>query len=179
VRGNNFKPHGGFILNGGNNADIILPLEAKVISGARYIEAGEVQYMFDFEADCNVRIRLDHLHTLSPQMQSYADKLPEPKQDDSRTTNITGDRLPAGTLIATKIGFPSMNNTSFDFGVYDMNTKNKASKSPDWPNSPDYQNDYAMHAVCWFDWLSPDQTAFVRSLPAGDGVRGKESVYCE
>lgn len=177
VRGNNFKPHGGFRLNGNNTAQVTLPLDSKVIDGVRYSEAGEIQYMFDFQTDCGYRIRLDHLHTLSDEMQKIADQLPEPTED-SRTTNISSPLLRAGTVIATKVGFLETANSSFDFGFYDMNMQNKASQQADWPKDFQYTTELATHGTCWFDYLSDENESFVRSLPAGDGTQGKNSEYC-
>jgi hypothetical protein len=178
VRGNNFKPHGGFILNGTNDANVTLPLEAKVIDGVRYIESGELQYMFDFENGCGYRMRLDHLHTLSPAMQKIADQLPQPTAD-SRTTQLGSETFEKGTVIATKVGFVKNNNTGFDLGFYNMNTPNTASQTTDWPTDFQYQTELAKHAVCWFDYLSKDDAALIRSLPAGDSAQGKNSVYCK
>jgi len=178
VRGNNFKPHGGFRLDGGNDAAITLPLDAKIIDGVRYIEAGEIQYMFDFETDCKIRFRLDHLHTLGPELQTAAEKLPQPTEE-TKTTNIDGISLKAGSVVATKIGFLKTQNASFDFGLYDMNAQNNASKDENWQKSFEYQTELAKHAVCWFDYLSEEQESLIRSLPAGDFAQGKNSVYCK
>ena len=178
VRGGNFKPHGGFILSGTNNADITLPIDAKVIDGVRYIESGEVQYLFDFEADCGYRFRLDHLHTLTEEMQTLADTLPEPTAE-SRTTNVESKQIKAGTVIATRVGFLKTSNTSFDFGFYDMNTQNEASKATDWPTDFQYTTELATHGTCWLDYLSTENVTSVKALPAGDGFQGKNSVYCK
>jgi len=178
VRGNNFKPHGGFRLNGTNDAKVTLPADAKVIDGVRYIEAGELQYMFDFETSCGYRIRLDHLNTLSAEMQKIAETLPA-ATEDSRTTNVENVEFKAGDVIATKIGFTKMANRSFDFGFYNMKEQNDASKAGDWPKGFEYQTELATHAVCWFDYLSDEDEALIRGLPAGDGIQGKSSVYCK
>lgn len=177
VRGGNFKPHGGFILNGSNEADITLPMDAKVIDGVRYIESGEVQYLFDFEAACGYRFRLDHLHILSAEMQALAETLPQPTTD-SRTTNIESKQFEAGTVVATRIGFLNTKNTSFDFGFYDMNKQNEASKASDWPTDFQYTTELATHGTCWFDYLSAENEAAVKALPAGDGSQGKNSLFC-
>ncbi len=178
VRGNNFKPHGGFILNGTNQADISLPLDAKVIDGVRYIEMGEVQYMFDFEADCGYRFRLDHLNTLTAEFQKIAEQLPAPTES-SQTTMVNSANFDAGTKVALKVGFVKTGNNSFDFGLYNMNKQNAVSKQADWPNDFQHQTELATHGVCWFDFLSTKDETFVRSLPAGDGQQGTNSVYCK
>lgn len=178
VRGNNFKPHGGFILNGTNEASVTLPLDAKPIDGVRYIESGETQYMFDFEADCGYRFRLDHLNTLTSDMQKIADQLPQPTES-SQTTAVNSGTISAGTVVATQVGFLKSKNTSFDFGFYDMNTQNTASKSSDWPQDFQHQTELATHGTCWFDYLSEKDAALIRSLPAGDANQGKTSAYCK
>ena len=178
VRGNNFKPHGGFRLTGGNNVNITLPLDAKVIDGVRYRESGEIQYMFDFQTECGYRIRLDHLHTLTSDMQKIAEQLPAPTED-SRTTNVSSVVIKKGTILATKVGFVNTGNSSFDFGFYDMNKLNQASQAADWPTDFQYTTELAKHGTCWFDYLSEKDEVFVRSLPGGDGVQGKNSVYCK
>lgn len=177
VRGGNFKPHGGLLLNGSNDATVTLPLDAKVIDGVRYNESGELQYMFDFEAACGYRFRLDHLHTLSADFQKIADKLPT-ASEDSRTTNLTSEVFKQGTVVATKVGFVKTGNTGFDFGLYDTSKQNEASKQADWPRDFQYQTDSATHAVCWFDYLSTNDSSLIRGLPAGDMLQGKNSVFC-
>lgn len=178
VRGNNFKPHGGFRLYGSNEAVIKLTADAKIVQGARYIESGEVQYMFDFETECKIRMRFDHLNTLSPTLQAYAEKLPKAEPNNSKTTPLDNSTLKKGTVLATKVGFIKNNNSSFDFGVYDMNKLNNASQQTNWPNDFDHQNENAKHAVCWLDWLPSSQQSAIKALPGGDGQQGKASVYC-
>jgi len=180
VRGGNYKPHGGFRLAGTDNAvEVKLPLTSKLISGARYIEQGEVQYMFDFETDCKIRMRFDHLLELSEDMKAEADKLPAAKVDDSRTTNLEGKEFKAGTVIAIQIGFKKNANTGFDFGLYDYNQPNEISKNSAWAADPLHQYDNAKYGVCWFDYLSPSDEATVRGLPATDMNQGKTSDYCK
>lgn len=179
VRGGNYKPHGGFRLNSPDNStSVTLPLDAKLIAGARYIEAGEVQYMFDFETDCKIRLRFDHLAVLSSDLQAEADKLPQPKVDDSRTTNLEGKPFKVGVVLATKVGFVKNNNVSFDFGMYDYNKANKISSDSEWAKDPQHQFDNAKHGVCWFDYLSAEDHAAVAALPATDQTQGKTSDYC-
>jgi hypothetical protein len=177
VRGNNFKPHGGFILNNSNDAAVTLPLSAKVIDGVRYNEMGEVQYMFDFEADCGYRFRLDHLNTLTADFQKIADQLPAPTES-SQTTRLSSGTFDAGTAVASKVGFVKIGNTAFDFGLYDMNKQNDASKAAGWPQDFQHQTDLATHGVCWFDYLTASDATLIRGLPAGDGQQGTNSVYC-
>jgi hypothetical protein len=178
-RGGNYKPHGGFRFDNSANADISvkIPVDAKLIDGSRYIEAGETQYMFDFEASCQIRIRFDHLAVLSSALQAEANKLPEPKADDSRTTNLSGVTFKAGDIIATSVGFSKTKNVSFDFGVYDMTNKNAKSSDSAWASA--HSSDNEQHAVCWLDWLSPQDKATLQALPGGDQSSGKTSDYCQ
>lgn len=178
VRGGNYKPHGGFRFSGSTNSiNVSMPVSAKLISGSRYIEAGEVQYLFEFEADCKIHFRFDHLATLSSAMQAEADKLPEAKVDDSRTTNLGGVRFNAGDIIATKVGYLKTANVSFDYGLYDYSTKNESSKNASWATL--HPSDNEQYGVCWFDYLSHSDKATVLALPATDQQAGKTSDYCK
>ena len=89
-RGSQYKPHGGFRFdnNNDNNVSVKIPLDAMLIHGSRYGEGGEVQYLFTFVAPCGIMYRFDHLLTLTPKFQAIADTLPQPKEGDSRTTNL-------------------------------------------------------------------------------------------
>ncbi len=180
TRGGNYKPHGGLRFDGvKNNAiTVSVPMDAYVVDGSRYIEAGETQYMFDFEVACGLRYRFDHLLTLSPAFQALADTLPAAKVDDSRTTNFsTALAVKAGDPIATAVGFSKTSNVSFDWGVYDLRAKNTASTDATWVAAHDAQ--LAHYGVCWFDMLSTADEATVRALPAGDSTSGKTSDFCK
>lgn len=188
VRGGDFKPHGGFRMSNIDNnlVKVKAPLDAKVTNGSRYIEMGEVQYMFDFKTDCGLEYRFDHLKTLSVKLQAAADKLPEAKVDDSQTSRIFNVGVEAGELIATEVGFskspagaPEGPNVSFDFGLYDKRQKNEASKDSAWVTAHKEEGDQAIYAVCWLDWLLTSDAAVLKSLPGGDGQSGKQSDYCK
>lgn len=168
VRGGDFKPHGGFRFDGvaNNSVEVRAPMEASFTDASRYIEQGEVQYMLDFQNDCGIRYRFDHIQTLTPKFEAVIAKLPEAKVDNSRTTHINENiTVSAGELIATKVGFKKNSNVTVDFGVYDM--RGKIFTTPQ------------DNAVCWFDWLPKDDAAKVRALPAGDGKSGKQSTLCK
>ena len=51
-RGGDFKPHGGFRFDNqkNNSVTVTAPLDAELVYASRYIEMGELQYMFDFIA---------------------------------------------------------------------------------------------------------------------------------
>ena len=128
--------------------------------------------MFDFVASCGIRYRFDHLLTLSPKFAEMAEKLPQPKEGDSRTTHIDPISVKAGEVIATAVGFKnnghdeSSINVFVDFGVYDLRGKSM------------FQNPQSF-AVCWFNLLSESDEKIVRSLPSGSSESGTQSTLCK
>lgn len=172
TRGGNYKSHGGFRFdrNPDGAVTVVAPLDAKVVEGSRYIEAGEVQHYFIFINDCGLMYRLDHLYTLSPAFQAIADQLPAAQPDDSRTTKLTAPvAVQAGDVVATKVGFPSIQNISFDFGLYDLRTDN----GNDDHNDPQF----APYGICFLEYLPKDNIATLTALPT-DTVEGKINDYC-
>lgn len=180
TRGGDYKAHGGIRFDGQKNdaIQVSAPMDAEVYEASRYIERGETQYLFVFIAPCGLMYRFDHLLTLSPAMRAIADTLPEAKPDDSRTTRIQPPvSVKAGDTIATAVGFVSGPNVSVDFGFYDLRKKNIASQNASYAVS--HSVDQAQHAICWFDLLPAADAVKVKNLPAGDGVSGKSSDYCQ
>lgn len=181
VRGGNYKPHGGFSFSNktDNKVAVTAPLDAQLAYASRYIEIGEVQYMLDFIHPCGFMYRFDHLKTLSPKFQAVADKLPQPKEGDSRTQPVgPGIEVKAGEIVASEIGFSIERLiVGVDFGVYDMRSPNEVSKNSAWSSTHPYTNE--RYAVCWFDLLPPEDAAKIRALPASDGQSGKNSDYCK
>ncbi len=181
-RGTDYKSHGGFVFRGQANDAITVkvPLDSYVYKASRYIEQGEVQYFFVFIAPCGIMYRFDHLLTLSPEFQKLADTLPAAKVDDSRTTSFDPAPLvKAGDVVATAIGFKTNNNTSVDFGVYDLRQKNAASKTSSWQQAHPNENEFGTYAICWLDYLPSADKAIAKALPGGDGKSGKTSDYCK
>ncbi len=86
----------------------------------------ELQYGFDFIADCDIKYRLGHLLVLVPKFQAIADAFPPAKEGDSRTTQVNPPvEMKAGEVLATSVGVTKGGvNTFFDWGVYDLRTKN-------------------------------------------------------
>ena len=181
TRGGDYKPHGGLRFDNqkDNSVTVSAPLDAELVYASRYIEMGELQYMLDFIAPCGYTYRFDHLLALDSKFQAVADKLPEAKESDSRTTSISPSvPVKAGETIATQIGMnKSRLNVFFDWGLYDMRTKNQSSKDTAWAAAHDFPN--ALHGVCWFDLLSAEDKAKVRALPASDSDSGKTSDFCK
>ena len=180
LRGGDYKAHGGFRFDSSptNQINVKAPMSGSLVTGSRYIEMGEVQYLLEFSTPCGIRYRFDHLKTLTPKFAEAVGQFPEPKVDDSKTTDLGSPvTVIAGELIATEVGFSKNGlNVSLDFGVYDMRSKNKASQDPLWASK--HPREQAQHGVCWFDFLSETDENRVRSLPGGDTVSGKTSDYC-
>lgn len=167
VRGGNFKAHGGFRFDNSkfDEIEVRAPIDANFTDASRYIEMGETQYLLDFQNDCGIRYRFDHLLTLSPKFAKIVEGLPEPKVDDSRTTHINGNiKITSGEVIATAVGFKS-GNVFVDFGVYDM--RGKVFSNPQ------------DNAICWFDLLPASASAKVKAFPPGDSKSGSQSTLCK
>lgn len=177
-----YKPHGGVIYanNKTNEVDVKLAIDSKLVRVARYVQTGQVQYMLDFVSPCGVAVRYDHLHTLTEPFMDIMSKLPEPKVDDSRTTDVDGADYKTGTLIATKIGFLApIQNTTLDFGVYDYRQPNNASKDATYAAAHVTGKHTDYYAICWLNDLPAKDKALALALPGGDGKMGKTSDYCK
>lgn len=183
VRGGNYKPHGGFLFGNAatNNVDVVAPFDAVIYRGSRYIEMGEVQYLFDFISPCGIMYRLDHLKTLTAKFQAVADTFPAAGEMTSGTTVVSpAFEVKAGEKIATAVGFSkNFKNVSFDFGVYDLRSKNSASQSTAFTSKKGVMAETGHYAVCWLDWLPGSDAATVKALPGGDQTSGKTSDYCK
>ena len=179
LRGNNYKAHGGlrFDRQGqSDNIQIVAPIDAELFRAARYLEGGNVQYMFDFINPCGIMYRLDHLRELSSRLEEIADTLPGPNEGDSRTTNLApGQIVRAGEVLATAVG--TSDNKFFDWGVYDLRTMNDASGDADW--LADHGGEQAPYGICWLEYLSAADSLIVNALPPSDSVSGDTSDYCD
>lgn len=180
-----YKPHGGFRFDkvSSNNVSITAPFDAEVVRGARYSVNGDPQFTFDFIHPCGYMYRLGHLLTLSPKLSEIAAKLPVNGEGDSHDMAINSrEEFKAGELIATATGItrngsgPSEINVFVDWGVYDLRTKNQASRDVAW--AAQHPSETEQHALCWFDLLSAEDEAKVRALPSSDGQSGKNSDFC-
>lgn len=161
-RGRDYKPHGGFGTPEalGGKVDVKMPADATLVGLTRYYEGDppDLQYLLTFETDCGIAFRFDHLHTLSPELQAIADKTPEPKLNDTRTSpddNPPPTKFKSGQVIATQVGLPSMKIYGFDFGVYDYRQRNEISKNSAWAQLHDEYESLEWFGVCWYDML-PD-----------------------
>ena len=180
-RGHNYKPHGGFIMNQSTNGDVTVRaiMDGYVTSGARYIEQGELQHMFTITNNCGIAYRYDHLAVLSPVFMTLANSLPAAKENDSRTTDFTNPvKITSGDTIATKVGFKTTSNYSFDLGVYDYRKRNRAADNTAYTGKHQNELSQAAYALCWLDMFGESNTTLLRNLPAGDAAMGKTSDYC-
>jgi len=176
-RGGNYKAHGGFGFDNAtdNLVTVTIPLNGKVNRVVRYREMGEIQYLFEFDGDCGVSFRFDHLRKLTPKFEAIVNAFPI--KEDTRTDLVSPPvAVKVGEVIATEVGF--LNNVSVDFGVYDMRQKNEASKDPVWASAhSQYPAD--SHGICWLNSLPQADSAVVNLLPGRDGKFEKKSDYCK
>jgi hypothetical protein len=176
-RGGNYKAHGGFGFENAtdNSVTVKIPLNGKITRVVRYKEMGEIQYLFEFEGDCGVSFKFDHLRKLTPKFEAVVNAFPI--KEDTRTDPVSPPvPVMVGEVIATEVGF--LNNVSVDFGVYDMRQKNEASKDPAWASA---HSEFPLdsYGICWFDSLPEADSLAVQSLPSRDGTNGKTSDYCK
>lgn len=182
TRGGNYKPHGGFRFGEvkTNDVSVRAPIDGFIVSGARYIAEGSLQYTFDIIHPCGLMYRVGHLLELTSEFRAIAETFPEAKENDSRTTFVNPPvSVSEGTEIATAVGTEQGPNVFMDWGVYDLRSKNAASQDPAWLAQHTDDSMLAPYAVCWFDLLSADDAARVRSFPAADPTSGKTSDYCK
>jgi len=182
IRGGDFKPHGGLGIEGAttNDLEVRTVRNAYLYRGSRYIEQGETQYLFDFIDSCGVMFRFDHLLTLSPEFQKYADKLPAAQPDMSQTTVFNDyPDIKAGTLVGTKVGFTKNQNVFFDFGVYDLRQANAASKTDLYQTDQQRIQDkeQSFYALCWIDLLQGEAKSTVQALKPRNSAEAT-SDYC-
>ncbi len=160
VRGDGFRAHGGFRFDTSQPDDItiIAPLDARLLAAGRYLEQGEEQYLLFFSSPCELNFRFDHVRTLSPKLTQALKDLPPATPNDSRTTDITDlVEVKAGEEISHSVGI-SASNVFVDFGLY---------KTPD----------LTTNGLCFFDYLPPEDSNYLRSLPTGN--EGEQSEYCQ
>jgi hypothetical protein len=176
-RGGNYKAHGGFGFDNAtdNLVTVKIPLNGKITRVVRYREMGEIQYLFEFDGNCGVSFRFDHLRKLTPKFEAVVNAFPI--KEDTRTDPVNPPvPVTVGEVIATEVGF--LNNVSVDFGVYDMRQKNEASKDPAWASAHS-QFPADSYGICWLNSLPQNDSAAVKLLPSRDAKNGKTSDYCK
>ena len=186
VRGTDYKPHGGFRFDNleNNEVDVYAPINGSLFRAARHLESGEIQYSLYFINDCGIMYKLDHLRELTDKFEEIINVVPMGEEGDSRTTEINPTVFVAkGEHIATKVGienYPSGyqgRNIFFDFGVYDLRKTNGVNYDLEFRAQHLSIDEYGAHALCWFDYLEPEDKIIVEGLPAS-GTEGEESDYC-
>lgn len=184
IRGDDYKPHGGFRFDSRDTNDIELRTitDGYISKASKYEAFGEVQVLIFFVNDCGIMIMHDHLLTLSPKLEEILENVPVGKDGDSRTTLIEPKAyFKKGEVLATEIGFKNFEgrkNIFVDFGLYDLRKTNGIQYDSAFREQNPNINEYGTHALCWFDNLFPEDEEVVRSLPAG-GNEGKISDYCK
>ncbi len=187
IRGNDYKPHGGFRFdnNTNNEVDVYAPMDGNLFKAAQHLEYGEIQYSLYFINDCGIMYKLDHLREVTAKFKEILNNIPMGAEGDSRTTEIQPAVYVAKSEhVATKVGFENFpggynnRNVFVDFGVYDLRKTNGVQYDSAFQSKYPNINEYGTHAVCWFDYLSSEDEAIVRNLPA-DGSGGKVSDYCK
>lgn len=177
VRGE-YRAHGGFRFdNAGETGQIAVraPMTATIFRAARYLEGGELQYLFFFVNACGIMHRLDHLREPSPALQSVANMLPPAVEGDSRTIDVpAGMVVTAGSALASAVGMPGARNIFLDWGVYDLRAMNESSRDPAW--LAQHPGEYSPFGICGFSHLQSGDAAMVFGLPASGGNR--DSDYC-
>jgi hypothetical protein len=178
VRSGGYRAHGGFRFDAsGATGEITIraPMTASLFNATRYLEGGELQYMFFFVHACGIMHRFDHLRGLPPALQGVADTLPPAVEGDSRTTEVPpGMVFTAGSTLATTVGRPVARNIFIDWGVYDLRMMNESSRNPAW--LAQHPGEFDPYGICWFDRLPAGDAGLVRSLPPSGGQR--DSDYC-
>lgn len=180
-RGNpeNYKVSGGlgFAQSTKGLVDVRVPVDAWIYQASRYTEGGELQIGFDLVVPCGWVIRIDHLAEVTPEISKLLSVLPPPREGDSRVTSIAPVKIPAGTVVATKVGFPSQNNYFFQYGLFDVRKRNSVTtNNASFRSSFASRPEWAYHGVCWFDLLPDQQKSAARALPSRD--RNLTSDYC-
>lgn len=183
IRGNDYKPHGGFRYDNRDTNDIEVRaiMDGVVLKASKYLEEGEEQILFFYVNDCGFMVMHDHFLTLSPKLQAALDTVPVGREGDSRTTNIEPKvSIKSGEVLATEIGhknYKGQKNIFVDFGFYDLRRTNGVVYDAEFRARFPMIDEYGAHAVCWFDYLEANDASVVRNLPAG-GHEGKVSDYC-
>jgi len=165
-RGKSYKVHGTFSLS--KSSEVKLPADATLDGMSRYYEGepAELQYAVHFETDCGVAFYFDHLYTLSPRLQELANRLPEPKRNDTRVSpNDAPPRIKmnAGDTVAVATGAPAVGRYGIDFGVIDYRHRNKISQNRQWVALHNSYSASEWYGACWFDML-----------PGGDAQKAKD-----
>lgn len=181
-----YASYGGLRFDKSKNTDITvtMPFNGYVYRGGQYLVGNEVQYAFDIANACGVMIHLDHLHTLSPNLQAVADTLPAAAAGNSKTTAITPVvGFNSGDVLATAVGLQNTTprTVSFDFGIYDLRRPTKLAGTSAYRTAHAAAADaeYSYYGLCWLNLFDNPNDTILHRLPAADTTAGKQSDYCK
>jgi hypothetical protein len=176
MRSVGYEPTAGFRFDNSKNneAQVKAPLDGEIIQAARFYEKGQIQYVFDILSPCGIMNRFDHLLEIPLNLQTMADKLPAPKEGDTRSNSINPPvKVAKGDIIATAVG--NTNNTYISWTVFDFRKKNKSSEDKSW--AAEHQILYH-YAICPFQYMTDEDQTKVKSLPPTDSTSGSKSDFC-
>ena len=175
VRGDDFKPHGGFATDGEGPDVVSAPLQGYIKEVAYFTDEFGVHYMYDIQHECGIMVRMGHLGAVPEKFQEVFDAVPKRGYRDSVTMEVESVLVEAGEIIATN----SQTGKGFDFGLYDLRKENQAAKDPAFREKHADEAGQAYYALCWLDWFTEEESNNLKALPGVDGKSGKESAYCE
>lgn len=178
MRSVGYESTAGFRFDGLPNeaVTITVPLSGEVVQAARSLVEGEIQYVFDMISPCGIMFRFDHLLAVTPKFQTIANKLPEPKANDTRSTSVYPPvKVVMGEMIATAVGIHKNKNTFVSFTMYDFRRKNSISQDPAWAAEHPQLDHYV---ICPFPYFPEEERERVNSLPAADWMSGSKSDFC-
>ncbi|MBS3051207.1 MAG: hypothetical protein J4400_03580 [Candidatus Aenigmarchaeota archaeon] len=175
VRSGDFKPHGGFRTDDVSGpVEVTAPMAGYIWNAAKFTDEFGLHYTFDIQHPCGIMYRLGHLNAVPEKLDAIFNETKGFR--DSRTFLVDPPVfVELGETIATDI----QHRAGFDWGVYDLRKENAASQDPVFREAHKDEMSQAYYALCWLNMLPPEQESIVKSLPATDGISGKNSDYCK
>lgn len=182
-RGEFYKPHGLFALYRNNSSDIEvrLPLDSSLMGVTKYKEAPEndPQYLMEFQHECGMMIRFDHLNALAGDFKQY-ESLPTQNDTRGQPNETPLGYFEAGTLVATGAGLnKNTKGGGFDFGVYDLREPNEISKNAEWAALHKVEESHTFFARCWLEYLPKADFDRLMKIPPLYTDDRAASDYCD
>ncbi|MBI3413459.1 MAG: hypothetical protein HY051_05270 [Candidatus Aenigmarchaeota archaeon] len=158
----NEKTHSHVWIKDNKKVPVYVPVGAKLVAGTKYMEGGELNYLFFFDVSCEIEIKFDHLEE---PIKLIGDMFPNPpKIEDTRTDYLPATQFKAGDLIGYTTGTPAAKN--WDFGVYSKVKSNHLAGKAGY-------EEMDTRAVCPYDYFTGGKKEFYYSLfvsKTGDGA---------
>lgn len=179
MRSVGYEPTAGFRFDKSDNdtVTIVSPIDGEIVQASRFLERGETQYVFDIMMPCGIMVRFDHLLIIPQKLQDVANKLPEPKENDSRSTFVSPPiKISKGETIATGVGIRKNKNTFISWTMYDFRTKNKISQNAIW--AKEHPEKLYHYVICPFPYLPQKDQEIIKKLPPADSMSGSKSDFC-